>query len=285
MHQTIQSNTVVLAPQNASHDFVARTVNLFNFEGFDVRVVLVDGEPWFSARDVAEGLGYSNPQKAVRDHCKSPRPVGVNDSFTLGPSANIIPERDVYRLVMRSKMPQAERFEEWVVSEVLPSIRRTGGYTAPPQPTDLSKLEILQMALESEKARVLLTVQVEAQAKKIDHLENLFKEGMSHVQFCKGLNGVNVMQVGHFLEGRNWLYNESKSGTRYRVGAYARDKYMTEHQKEVTPHGREAFISYTPILLRKGAVRLYELYLAGELPMKKNWDGLHTHDKAVRGAA
>lgn len=108
---------------------------------------------------------------------------------------------------------------------------------------------------------------------------------MSHVQFCKGLNGVNVMQVGHFLEGRNWLYNESKSGTRYRVAAYARDKYMTEHQQEIKPHGREAFISYTPILLRKGAVRLYELYLAGELPMKKNWDGLHTHDKAVRGAA
>lgn len=285
MHQTIQSNTVAFAPQNANHDFVARTVNLFNFEGFDVRVVLIDGEPWFSARDVAEGLGYSNPQKAVRDHCKSPRPVGVNDSFTLGPSANIIPERDVYRLVMRSKLPQAERFEEWVVSEVLPSIRKTGGYTASAQPADLSKLEILQMALESEKARVLLTVQVEAQAKKINQLENLFKEGMSHVQFCKGLNGVNVMQVGHFLERRNWLYNESKSGTRYRVAAYARDKYMTEHQQEITPHGREPFISYTPILLRKGAARLYELYLAGELPMKKNWDGLHTHDKAVRGAA
>lgn len=287
MHMQTQSVQALIrpAPQNANHDFVARTVNLFNFEGFDVRVVLIDGEPWFSARDVAEGLGYSNPQKAVRDHCKSPRPVGVNDSFTLGPSANIIPERDVYRLVMRSKMPQAERFEEWVVSEVLPSIRKTGGYTAPAQPADLSKLEILQMALESEKARVLLTVQVEAQAKKIDHLENLFKEGMSHVQFCKGLNGVNVMQVGHFLERRNWLYNESKSGTRYRVAAYARDKYMTEHQQEITPHGKEAFISYTPILLRKGAVRLYELYLAGELPMKKNWDGLHTHDKAVRGAA
>ncbi|CAB5644067.1 Rha family transcriptional regulator [Pseudomonas asiatica] len=137
----------------------------------------------------------------------------------------------------------------------------------------------------SERARLLLTVEVQAQAKKIDHLESLFKEGMSHVQFCKGLNGVNVMQVGHFLEGRNWLYNESKSGTRYRVAAYARDKYMTEHQQEITPHGKEAFISYTPILLRKGAVRLYGLYLAGELPMKKNWDGLHTHDKAVRGAA
>ncbi|MFG0864595.1 Rha family transcriptional regulator [Pseudomonas sp. FYR_7] len=164
-------------------------------------------------------------------------------------------------------------------------IKRWRELEAQAAPADLSKLEILQMALESEKARVLLTVQVEAQAKKIDHLENLFKEGMSHVQFCKGLNGVNVMHVGHFLEGRSWLYNESKSGTRYRVAAYARDRYMTEHQQEITPHGKEAFISYTPILLRKGAVRLYELYLAGELPMKKNWDGLHTHDKAVRGAA
>ncbi|WP_428842574.1 Rha family transcriptional regulator [Pseudomonas juntendi] len=153
------------------------------------------------------------------------------------------------------------------------------------QPRELTRLELIQLAYEAEQARVLLTVQVEAQAKKIDHLENLFKEGMSHAQFCKGLNGVNVMQVGHFLERRNWLYNESKSGTRYRVGAYARDKYMTEHQHEVAPHGKDPFISYTPILLRKGATRLYELYLAGELPMKKNWDGLHTHDKAVRGAA
>ncbi|SOQ10361.1 phage antirepressor KilAC domain-containing protein [Pseudomonas syringae group genomosp. 3] len=121
------------APRNASFESVARTVNLFNFDGFDVRVVMVDGDPWFSARDVAERLGYANPQKAVRDHCKSARQVGVNESFTLGPQANIIPERDVYRLVMRSKMPEAERFEDWVVSEVLPSIRKTASYTVEPR--------------------------------------------------------------------------------------------------------------------------------------------------------
>lgn len=137
----------------------------------------------------------------------------------------------------------------------------------------------------SEKARLLLTVEVQAQAKKINHLENLFKEGMSPVQFCKGLNGVNVMQVNAFLKTKNWLYTEGSSGTRYRVGNSARDKYMTEHQQTVSPHGKEAFVAFTPVLLRKGAARLYELYLAGELPMKKNWDGLHTHDKAVRGAA
>jgi hypothetical protein len=150
---------------------------------------------------------------------------------------------------------------------------------------ELSTIQILQIAMESEKARLLLTAQVEAQASKIHSMENLFKEGMTHTQFCKGLNGVNVMQVGKFLEGRNWLYNESKSGLRFRVASYARDKYMTEHQHEVSPHGKEPFVSFTPVLLKKGAVRLYDLYLAGALPMKKNWDGLFTHDKALRGAA
>ncbi|CRM05074.1 putative phage-encoded protein [Pseudomonas sp. 28 E 9] len=152
-------------------------------------------------------------------------------------------------------------------------------------PQQLSTIEILQIAMESEKARLMLTAQVEQQANKIHSLENLFKEGMTHTQFCKGLNGVNVMQVGNYLESRSWLYNESKSGTRHRVGSYARDKYMTEHQVEVTPHGKDPFISYTPVLLKKGAARLYDLYLAGELPMKKTWDGLFTHDKAFKGAA
>jgi phage regulator Rha-like protein len=152
------------------------------------------------------------------------------------------------------------------------------------QPRELSRMDLIQLAFEAEQQRLQLTIQVETQASKIHSMENLFKEGMTHTQFCKGLNGVNVMQVGKFLEGRNWLYNESKSGLRFRVASYARDKYMTEHQHEVTPHGKEPFVSFTPVLLKKGAVRLYDLYLAGALPMKKNWDGLFTHDKALRAA-
>ncbi|MGY3644165.1 Rha family transcriptional regulator [Pseudomonas sp. PK-RTE-24] len=153
------------------------------------------------------------------------------------------------------------------------------------QPRELSRMDLIQIAFEAEQQRLQLSIQVEAQATKIHSMENLFKEGMTHTQFCKGLNGVNVMQVGKFLESRNWLYNESKSGLRFRVASYARDKYMTEHQHEVTPHGKEPFVSFTPALLKKGAARLYDLYLAGELPMKKTWDGLFTHDKALKGAA
>lgn len=86
-----------------------------------------DGEPWFVARDVATVLGYSDVSQAVRMHCK-----GVVESTipTAGGNqkAKIIPERDVYRLIMRSKLPAAERFEEWVVGEVLPTIRKRGVY-------------------------------------------------------------------------------------------------------------------------------------------------------------
>ncbi|MBB6287658.1 MULTISPECIES: phage antirepressor protein [unclassified Pseudomonas] len=148
-----------------------------------------------------------------------------------------------------------------------------------------SYAEALRLYADQIEQTEVLRVENHQQATKIHSLENLFKEGMTHTQFCKGLNGVNVMQVGKYLEARSWLYNESKSGVRHRVGSYARDKYMTEHQVEVTPHGKDPFISYTPVLLKKGAARLYDLYLAGELPMKKTWDGLFTHDKAVRGAA
>ncbi|UQI33069.1 Rha family transcriptional regulator [Pseudomonas bijieensis] len=147
-----------------------------------------------------------------------------------------------------------------------------------------SYAEALRLYADQIEQTAVLRVENHQQAIKIHSMENLFKEGMTHTQFCKGLNGVNVMQVGKYLETRNWLYNESKTGLRLRVASYARDKYMTEHQQEVTPHGKEPFISFTPVLLKKGAIRLYDLYLAGELPMKKTWDGLFTHDKALRAA-
>ncbi|MEX9872104.1 phage antirepressor KilAC domain-containing protein [Providencia rettgeri] len=122
---------------------------------------------------------------------------------------------------------------------------------------------------------------------KVESMENLFKEGMTTTQFCKMLNGVNVNQINHHLHKKNWLYNESKSGNnlRWRTSSYARDKYLTEKQNQFIPHGEESFITYQPVLLKKGAQRIYEMYLNNELPMKKTWNGLHTHDKSIRIAA
>lgn len=109
----------------------------FNFDGASVRVITIDGAPWFVGKDIAAALGYTNPQKAVRDHCKSPRPVGgerfVHPSAggALDPQTVIISEGDVMRLIVSSQLPAAERFERWVFDEVLPTIRKTGSYTMP----------------------------------------------------------------------------------------------------------------------------------------------------------
>jgi len=100
----------------------------FQFENQSVRVIRDEhGEPWFIARDVAVLLGYSNTSKAVNDHCKAVKTC-PNEMGGQVRHVQIIPERDVYRLIMRSKLPAAEKFEEWVVGEVLPSIRKTGQY-------------------------------------------------------------------------------------------------------------------------------------------------------------
>jgi prophage antirepressor-like protein len=78
-------------------------------------------------------LGYKRPGKAILDHCKCTGKFNINSSLNQGsirgnPWHSIIPERDVYRLIIRSKLPEAEAFEEWVVGEVLPMIRKTGMY-------------------------------------------------------------------------------------------------------------------------------------------------------------
>jgi phage regulator Rha-like protein len=250
------------APQNANHDFVARTmssVEIAELTGKLHKNVLAD------IRAMLAELELSSAEFSAQYRDSTGRSL---------PCFNLDREMTDTLLTGYSARMRLAVIKRWRELEVQVA-----------QPCELSRMDLIQLAFEAEQARLQLTIQVEAQATKIEHLENLFKEGMTATQFCKGLNGVNVMQIGHYLEGRSWLYNESKTGTRWRVGSYARDKYMTEHQHEVTPHGKDPFISFTPILLRKGAVRLYELYLVGDLPMKKNWDGLHTHDKAVRGAA
>ena len=107
-----------------------------NKEFGKVRVTEYNGAPWFVASDVAKALGYERPADAVNIHCKKANKItqycDSPDRVKTPPiNLNIIPESDVYRLVMRSNLPGAERFQDWVVEEVLPAIRKTGGYGTP----------------------------------------------------------------------------------------------------------------------------------------------------------
>lgn len=109
-------------------------VKLFEKEEFGkVRVVMQGEDPWFVASDVAKALGYANPQEATREHCrkvnKITQPSESLPSVKCPPTfINIIPKSDVYRLVMRSNLPRAVEFQDWICEEVIPSIRKTGGY-------------------------------------------------------------------------------------------------------------------------------------------------------------
>ncbi|MGB2538682.1 ORF6N domain-containing protein [Hafnia paralvei] len=127
---------------------------------------------------------------------------------------------------------------------------------------------------------------VHRQARYIGHLENLFTEGLSTVQFCKRLNGVNTSKVNAFLKSAGWLYDDRQNNhhSRWRVYSYARDKYLTETSHTIAKQDKESFETHKPILLHKGAVWLYRKYLKGLLPMKKNWDGVFTHDKELEDA-
>lgn len=104
-------------------------IQIFQNEMFgQLRGANINGEAWLMATDVARRLGYRNPQKAVRDHVEDEDRT-VNDSFTVnGTTPVLINESGLYGLVLQSKLPQAKEFKRWVTAEVLPQIRRTGGY-------------------------------------------------------------------------------------------------------------------------------------------------------------
>jgi prophage antirepressor-like protein len=148
----------------------SQNVTPFNFNGLSVRSIVSDnGDVMFVASDVTKILGYSNISDAVKRHCKSQNTIVIHDGKRGNPNLTVIPERDVYRLIINSKLPSAERFEEWVVAEVLPSIRKTGSYIPGQQQTQSVVLLDAQL-LFVEKASSILNC---SETSKIKMLANV----------------------------------------------------------------------------------------------------------------
>jgi anti-repressor protein len=150
-------------------------LKIFKHESFgQVRVVEKDGEPWFYASDVAKALGYHNPAEAVQKHCKKVNKI--SHSNLLCPTAtpyNIIPQGDVLRLIVRSTLPQAQKIEEWIFEEVVPSVLKHGAYMTPltleksiADPT--YAIGLLTALKEEQDARVLAEKKVEEANKTIE---------------------------------------------------------------------------------------------------------------------
>lgn len=122
---------------NSAKNHPGTPVLPFRFESISVRAVEIDGAPWFVGKDVAEALGYADPTNAMKQHCRGVvKRHPIVDGLGRIQEARIISEPDLFRLVANSRLPDAERFERWIFEEVLPSIRKTGGYQQP-QPLGL----------------------------------------------------------------------------------------------------------------------------------------------------
>lgn len=166
-----------------------------------VRTVVMNGQVMFAATDVAKCLGYANPQKAIRNHCKS---IGVNemDTPTNGgiQKVRFITKGNVVRLVASSELPQAEQVESWIFDEVIPTVLETGGYISTttndtPEEIMARALTIAQATLAKREERLKqLEAETEQQQATIELQDKEIKEAAPKVNYYNNhLQSVNTL--------------------------------------------------------------------------------------------
>ena len=129
-------------------------ITIFHSREFgDMRTLLKNGEPWFIGNEIANILGYSNTRDAIAKHVDNAdkNTVAIHDGIG-NPNKTIINESGLYSLILSSKLPGAKRFKHWVTSEVLPAIRKTGGYI--PVDSGMSDMEVLARAVLISKKTI-----------------------------------------------------------------------------------------------------------------------------------
>lgn len=195
-------------------------VQLFNFENHEVRSLLINSEPWFVGKDVAEVLGYAKPLDAISRHVDNDDSVkhGLTDSLGRNQETIIINESGLYSLVLSSKLPSAKKFKRWVTSEVLPALRKTGQY----QVKELSGSELMAKALiEAQSVLAAKDKQIEEMKPKA-----LFADAVatSHTSILVGelakilkQNGIDMGQKRLFAWLRENGFLIKRKGTDYNM--------------------------------------------------------------------
>lgn len=241
---------------------------IFNNPEFgEVRTIEEKGRVLFCGNDVAKALGYAKPNEAIRTHCPHAVKYGVGVQTGIkadGTPAmqevemSFIPEGDIYRLAARSKLPGADKFERWIFDEVLPSIRKNGGYIAgqaelSPEELMAKALVVAQKTLADRDARIsTLTVQNQIMAPKAGYFDELVERNTltSFRETAKEL-GVAPKKFVQFLLDKKYLYRdqrgkllpyENKNDGLFEVKESFNEKTQwSGTQTLVTPKGRETF--------------------------------------------
>lgn len=249
-------------------------ITIFNNPEFgSVRMIEMNGEPYFVGKDVAEILGYSNPQKAIRDHIDDEDKT-LNESFTVnGTMAVLINESGLYSLILSSKLPKAKEFKHWVTSEILPSIRKTGSYSIEQKPDSYTIEDPAARArrwaeeYEEKKALEIKNTELVEQNDKLVTENKYMKPKAAYfdalvdretlTNFRDTAQELNIPQVAFidFLKDNNYIYFKG-SGKNRQIRAYAEPvkdglftlkEFTNKHngfkgvQVFVTPKGRNVF--------------------------------------------
>lgn len=238
------------------------TPQIFNFEQHEVRTMTIDDEPFFVGKDIADILGYSNPQKAIRDHVDLEDKT-QNDSFTVnGTAVVLINESGLYSLILKSKLTNAKKFKRWVTSEVLPAIRKHGGYLTPEKVEEalLNPDTIIQLATklkEERTGRLIAEQKIAEYEPKISYLDSILSStdsvtisqiaadyGMSPQQMNKLLHKLGIQKK----VGNQWLLCKK----------HMRQGYTKSHTTEIPKSDGGRKVVMNTKWTQKGRLFIYE---------------------------
>lgn len=225
----------------------------------EIRTIEQKGEPWFVGKDVAEALGYSDAFGALKKHVEEDDKQNCQiDSFNTPRGMIIINESGLYSLVLGSKLPTARKFKHWVTAEVLPAIRKHGGYiagqeTLSPEELMAKALMVAQQTLADREARISqLTVQNAILAPKAEYFDQLVERNtLTNFRETAKELGIPPRQFVQFLLDKKFIYRdkkgkllpfESRNDGLFEVKETFNEKTQWSGvQTLVTPKGRETF--------------------------------------------
>ena len=220
-------------------------IQIFNNEEFgQVRTVEIDGKLYFMASDVAKALGYSRPNDAISAHCRATVKHSTPISGKVQ-EVNYIPEGDIYRLIVGSKLPSAEKFEAWVFDEVIPSIRKHGIYATDNVIDQILNnpdfgIELLTTLKKERAARI------EAERKNaiLTHVNKTY----TMTEIAKELNLKSAIELNKLLKDKGiqykvndtWVFYSKYSNLGYEeIKQEVLDSGKVIYHRKITQTGRE----------------------------------------------
>ena len=246
---------------------MGKELKVFKNEMFgELEILIQEGKEYFPATDVADALGYSNPRDAISKHCKSDGIVTMSQNTTQGNSyqKKYINEGNLYRLIVKSKLPEAEKFEKWVFEDVLPSVRKNGAYM-----TDAT----LEKAISDPDFMIgLLTNLKEEQQKRLE-LERKVEQDKPLVTFAetalKSKDNILVRELAKIAHDNNISIGEKRLYNKLREwGLILKNKtepsqygmnlelFVVEEKNINTPYGVK--LSSTTKVTPRGQVHIIE---------------------------